>query len=82
MCDFINESGLDFYDITSETYREYLSFSDQHPLKIDGNPIAVNVSKSGGHRLFTSTGWSYYIQPKERWAIRWKSKEGLPNFVK
>lgn len=82
MCDFINESGLDFYDITSEIYREYLSFSDQYPLKIDGSPVAINISKSGGHRLFTSTGWSYYIHPKEKWAIRWKSKEGQPNFVK
>lgn len=79
---FINESGLEFKDISSECHREYMMFSENKPLMIDGNPIALNVSKSGGHRLYTSTGWSYYIQPKEGWAIRWKVKDGEPNFVK
>lgn len=79
---FINESGLDFKDISSEKEREYLQFSENKPLKMDGEPLYLNVSASGGHRLYTSTGWCYYVQPKEGWAIRWKVKEGKPSFVK
>lgn len=79
---FINETELDFKDIGSEKEREYLQFDCKNPLKIDGEPMYLNVSKSGGHRLYTSEKWCYYIQPKEGWAIRWKVKEGKPSFVK
>ena len=77
---FINETDLEFKDISSELQREYIKYDKV--LKIDGEPLYLNVSPSGGHRLYTSTGWCYYIQPKEAWAIRWKSKKGKPNFVK
>ena len=77
---FINESGLIFNDISSEKEREYFIFKDS--LKIEGEPMYLNVSPSGGHRLYTSLGWCYYVQPKEGWAIRWKVKEGKPSFVK
>lgn len=83
---FFNESELDFTDITSEKEREYLLFDSKNPLKIEGEPQYLNVSKSsaGGHchRLYTSEGWSYYIKPDQGWAIRWKVKEGKPSFVK
>jgi hypothetical protein len=77
---FINESGLEFTDISSEKKREY-TFPNGVILKI-GKPLFLNVSRSGGHRLYTSKGWCYYVQPKEGWSIRWKVREGQPNFVK
>jgi len=78
---FINESKLIFSDISSEEFREYLLFTPDKPLKIEGKPMKLNVSESGGHRIFTSS-WCYYIQPKEGWAIRWKVENNKPNFVK
>lgn len=77
---FINESGLNFNDISSEQCREYIKYTDT--LKLEGNPLYLNVSASGGHRLYTDAGWCYYVQPREAWAIRWKVIEGKPHFVK
>ena len=77
---FLNESGLDFSDISSETEREYI-FPNGQNLVIK-NPLYLNVSPTGGHRIYTADKWSYYVQPKEGWAIRWAVKEGNPNFVK
>jgi len=77
---FINETDLKFDDISSEKEREYI-FPNGNKLLI-GNPLYLNVSKSGGHRLYTEDGWCYYVQPKEGWAIRWKVKAGKPSFVK
>lgn len=69
-----------FSDISSELYREYV-FPNGDKLTIK-NPLFLNVSSSGGHRLFTSDGTSYYIQPKEGWYISWKTKEGAKVFIK
>lgn len=77
---FINGAELEFNDISSEKKREY-GFPNGKTLKI-AKPLYLNVSKSGGHRLFTGKGWSYYVQPKEGWWVRWKVREGEPNFVK
>jgi hypothetical protein len=80
MKNFINKSGLKFKDISTEKYREY-SFPNGKTLKIK-NPLYINVSKSNGHRLFDAQGYSWYIRPNESWFIRWKVKDGEPNFVK
>ena len=77
---FINESGLEFTNISSESVREY-NFPNGTKLTIE-SPMYLNVSKSGGHRVFSSDGWSYYIQPKEGWWVRWCAENGKPNFVK
>jgi hypothetical protein len=77
---FINETELEFDDISSETEREYI-FPNGQRLWI-GNPLYLNVSASGGHRLYTEDGWCWYVQPKESWGIKWKVKEGEPHFVK
>jgi len=77
---FINESGLEFKDISSEKEREY-TFPTGKKLYI-GKPLYLNVSESGGHRLYTQDKWCYYVQPKESWYIRWKVRKGQPNFVK
>jgi hypothetical protein len=45
------------------------------------NPLYLNVSKSGGHRLYSADGVSHYIPA--RWIhLRWKAKEDSANFVK
>jgi hypothetical protein len=77
---FINETGLQFEDISAETSREYV-FPNGRKLKVE-KPLMLNVSESGGHRLYTAEDWSYYVKPSESWYIRWKSKAGNPNFVK
>ena len=77
---FINETDLEFSDISSETEREY-TFPNGKTYHI-GNPLFLNVSPSGGHRLYDENQYCHYVQPKEGWAIKWKVREGAPNFVK
>lgn len=73
-----NESGLAFTDISSEQYRTY-DFGD---VKVTINePLALNVSKSGGHRLLDGQGDSHYIPPGWK-HLFWRVKDGLPHFVK
>jgi hypothetical protein len=74
-----NESGLAFTDITSECWREYI-YPDGHVIRIE-EPEALNVSKSGGHRLLDGEGISHYI-PKGWRHLKWKVAEGAPHFVK
>jgi hypothetical protein len=79
MTEFVNNSGLDFVDISSEAYREYV-FSDSLIIKIN-QPLRLNVSKTGGHRVFDADGVSHYVN--SGWKhLRWKAKPGQPNFVK
>ena len=77
---FINESGLEFKDISSEKNREY-NFITGKKLFIK-YPLYLNVSASGGHRIYSANGYCYYIQPKEGWFIKWKPRKGRPSFVK
>lgn len=77
---FINGTLLRFDNISSEENREY-TFPNGNKLLIK-EPLVLNVSSSGGHRLYDKNGYSYYIQPKEGWSIKWKSKENQPNFIK
>lgn len=77
---FINESGLEFKDISSEEFREY-TFTNGNTVRIE-QPIKLNVSPSGGHRIFTALGMSYYVQPVQGWFLKWRAKDGEPNFVK
>lgn len=82
--EFINESGLKFTDISSESYREYL-YADGSVVRID-KPVKLNVSKSGGHRIYAATdsaprGKCFYIKPEWRYIV-WEPREDLPHFVK
>ena len=77
--EFKNDTDLVFDDISSEQYREY-NFGKNGFVKIN-NPLKLNVSASGGHRLYDASGQSHYI-PAGWISVSWKSKEGLPNFVK
>ena len=76
--DFINKTKLIFSDISSEKFREY-TFPNKEKLTIF-QPLFLNVSESGGHRIFSNNGCSYYIKPAESWYIMWIVKEGEPNF--
>jgi hypothetical protein len=76
--EFVNESGLDFTDISSEKYREYL-FPNGISIRIEG-PQFLNVSKSGGHRILDINQRSHYI-PSGWIHLQWEVFEGEPNFV-
>jgi hypothetical protein len=73
-----NESANEFTDISSEAYRKY-AFAGA-VLEIS-NPIALSVSESGGHRVLSGDGESYYI-PKGWLYLEWRAKDGQPHFVK
>lgn len=76
---FVNESGLEFTDISSEQAREY-TFPDGTIVRIE-NPLQLNVSESGGHRIFDAFGSSHYI-PKGWIHLQWWVFPDKPNFVK
>lgn len=77
---FVNDSGRVFDDVSSEEFRQY-NFPNGG-IYIVENPLMLNVSGSGGHRLFDAQGLSHYVQPQEGWSIVWKARRKQPNFVK
>lgn len=77
--DFRNASGLEFIDISSEIWREY-TFLGGETVRIDG-PLRLNISESGGHRIFDASGISHYI-PTGWIHLKWMVKDSEPNFVK
>jgi hypothetical protein len=77
--EFINESELEFADISSEAWREY-RFADGSTVRID-NPLKLNVSDSGGHRIFDAQKRSHYI-PVGWLHLCWEAKPGHANFVR
>lgn len=76
----INNSGLDFTDISTEQFRAY-TFAGGNKLVIN-KPLWLNVSPTGGHRILDAANYSYYIQPAQGWYIQWSVLPGQPNFVK
>lgn len=75
---FNNASALEFSDISSEKWREY-RFAGGDVVRVDA-PERLNVSGSGGHRIFDAAGVSHYI-PAGWVHLRWMSKPGMPHFV-
>jgi hypothetical protein len=75
--EFRNDSGLAFKDLSDEQYRVYV-FSDME-IKID-EPLWLNVSASGGHRVFDSEGRSNYIPAGWR-KLYWVVKPGKSHFA-
>lgn len=74
---FRNASSLKFKNIDDEEYREYI-FPDGQIIRIN-RPLYLNVSKSGGHRLFDKSGMCHYIPYK--WIhLRWRAREGEDHF--
>ena len=52
--------GVEFKDISEIKYRTY--YYPDGSVTFD-NPIAINVSKSGGHKLILEDGKSVYVRP-------------------
>ena len=75
--EIINQSKLKLNNISSEEWREY-NFENSSVL-IE-SPLALNVSKSGGHRIIDSNGVSHYI-PKGWHELKWKPRDGEPHLV-
>lgn len=73
-----NETTLKLNDISSEKWREY-RFSD-HTVSIQ-NPLGLNVSGSGGHRVIDAQGISHYVPTGWR-ELAWEAKDGEPHLVK
>lgn len=71
-------STLQFSSLTDEQYRTY-EFSDGYSVTIT-SPVALNVSKSGGHRVVDEKGVSHYIPSGWR-HLSWLVKEGQPHFA-
>ena len=76
--DIINGSSLKLNDISSEEWREY-EFEENKKVRIE-NPLGINVSKSGGHRVIDAGGITHYV-PKGWFHISWKPKDGKPHLV-
>jgi hypothetical protein len=76
--EFKNDTTLEFTDISSEAFREY-EFETK-TIRIEA-PLKLNVSSTGGHRIFDSAGNSHYI-PAGWLRITWQAKAGFPHFVK
>jgi hypothetical protein len=77
--EFRNATDLEFADVSSEQWREYL-FVGGETIRIEA-PLKLNVSESGGHRIFDASGVSHYI-PIGWIHLKWMAKDGAPNFVK
>ena len=75
--EFRNGSKLTFSVIDDEKYREYVF--PQGVIRID-EPLCVNVSASGGHRVFSADGMSHYI-PKGWMVLRWEAKTDRPHIA-
>jgi hypothetical protein len=71
--------GLEFKDISSEKYREYIfPYFWKGNVRIK-NPLKLHVSESGGHRIIDAQGKSHYIPNK--WVhLWWKVKPGCKHF--
>lgn len=67
---------LNFKSVENEQWREY-DFGDSK-IRID-NPLCLDVSASGGHRVLAADGVSHYV-PKGWKHLTWKVKEGEPAF--
>lgn len=73
-----NNSSLTFNSIEAEKYRKY-EWSDGSVVRII-LPVALHVSKSGGHRIMDIEGVSHYI-PAGWVHLTWETKDGHPAFL-
>ena len=69
---------LEFKDISDEQYRVY-EWAGYSKIRIN-EPLQLNVSESGGHRILDKEGTSHYI-PKGWLHLYWVVKEGKPTFA-
>lgn len=67
--------GMKFNSLESEQRRTYV-FPDKDVVVEE--PIALNVSRSGGHRVITASGEVHYV-PKGWVDLIWEVHEGAPH---
>lgn len=72
-------NGLEFIDISNETYRTY-EFANGRTLTIY-DPKGIHISESRGHRIITKDGWCVYVKPAESWFIHWRTYDQEKPFV-
>lgn len=76
--DLRNNTELTFKDISSEKSRKY-RFPKDEVVEIN-EPVALNVSRTGGHRILDSKGESHYVS--SGWIqLSWVAKDDQPHFV-
>lgn len=69
---------MDFNSLEDEEYRTY-EFPGGDSVTIK-NPVKLNVSASGGHRVLDADGTSHYVPAK--WIhLFWQVKTGKPAFA-
>lgn len=73
-----NEPVLVFKSIEDEQVRTY-KFPNNEIVTIK-EPLKLNVSESGGHRILDAAGESHYI-PKGWIQLSWKVKDGREPFA-
>jgi len=69
---------LNFSSLEDEQYRSY-EWLNEGSITIK-NPLKLNVSKSGGHRILDAEGISHYI-PSGWHHLTWKVKDGKDPFA-
>jgi hypothetical protein len=75
---FRNGTALVFTDISTEAFRTY-HFPGNTSVQII-RPLKLNVSASGGHRIYSADGRSHYIPPA--WVhLEWQAMDDKPHFV-
>lgn len=66
-----------FVPINGEFYRVYTFFIDGKFAKVViENPLYLNVSESGGHRVIDASGMTHYI-PSGWILLSWETKPGF-----
>jgi hypothetical protein len=75
--DFKCADGMEFKDLDHEEYRVY-KFDNNVMVRID-NPLKLNISKSGGHRIWDARGVSHYV-PSGWVHLYWLVKKGENHF--
>lgn len=68
---------LTFASIMDEEFRTYIFENKEVTIK---NPMYLNVSKSGGHRVYDVYGYSHYI-PSGWVQLTWKARKGKLPFA-
>ena len=76
--EFRNQSSLDFDDISSEEWREYV-FESGTSIRIE-RPLRLHFSDIG-LRIYDAGGISHYV-PNGCIHLKWLPNDGEPNFVR
>lgn len=77
---FINESGVEFDDITCKTFLRY-NFPNGQSIEIQ-DPVYMATLPTGENLVYDAEEISYKIRPSKSWWKTWGTRTGCANFVK